>query len=206
MSAADIAHPPASRAPGRPRDQVAHDSILDAAVTMLDECCYSEITIEKIAARAGVGKPTIYRRWKTKAEVMLEAYARRIASHRPPYIPSEDVFADLVSFLDRMFIAMANPVANRALRCFIAESQHDEDFRPKFYELFLAGRRRTLAEVLEHGKAIGQIRRDLDNEIVADILYGAYSARLITGHAPLDRAFAEKLIETLRPALAPPLR
>jgi hypothetical protein len=114
------------------------------------------------------------------------------------------VFADLVMFLERMFIATANPVANRALRCFIAESQHDETFRPKFYELFLAGRRKTLSEVLDHGKAIGQIRRDIENEIVADLLYGAFSARLITGHAPLDRVFAERLIATLRPALEVP--
>jgi len=196
-------HALTARAPGRPRDQVAHDAILDAGLSLLDECCYSEITIEKIAARAGVGKPTIYRRWKTKAEVLLEAYAQRVARSRPPYFPSEDAYADLVDYLVRMFATTMHPAANRMLRCFIAEAQHDESFRPRFYELFLAGRRKAMFEVFEHGKAIGQMRRDLDNDLFADMIYGAFSARLMTGHAPIDRAFAEQLVNALRPAMLP---
>lgn len=196
---AGVAH----RLPGRPRDQVAHDAILDAGLSLLDECCYSEITVEKIAARAGVGKPTIYRRWKTKAEVLLEAYAQRIARSKPPYMPTEDSFADLVDHLVRMFTTTMHPAANRMLRCFIAEAQHDEAFRPRFFELFLAGRRRSMFEVFEHGKAMGQMRSDLDNELFADIIHGAFSSRMMTGHAPVDRAFAEQLVAALKPAMMP---
>lgn len=196
----------AARTPGRPRDQVAHDAILDAGLALLDELCYSEITIEKIATRAGVGKPTIYRRWKTKAEVLLEAYAQRVARSRPPYYPSEDAYADLIEYLVRMFALTMHPASNRMLRCFIAEAQHDEVFRARFFELFLASRRKTMFEVFEHGKAIGQVRRDLDNELFADLIYGAFSARVMTGHAPIDRTFAEQLVGALRPAMMPPLR
>jgi hypothetical protein len=96
-----------------------------------------------------------------------------------------------------------HPAANRMLRCFIAEAQHDEGFRPRFYELFLAGRRKSMVEVFEHGKTVGQIRRDLDNELFADLFYGAFSARMMTGHAPIDRAFAEQLVAALRPAMVP---
>lgn len=205
MSANDQLHQAiATRSPGRPRDQVAHDAILDAALSLLDELCYSEITIEKIAARAGVGKPTIYRRWKTKAEVLLEAYAQRVARTRPTYFPTEDAFADLVEYLVRVFATTMHPAANRMFRCFIAEAQHDEGFRPRFYELFLAGRRKSMFEVFEHGKATGQIRKDLDNDLFGDLIYGAFSARLMTGHAPIDRTFAEQLVGALRPAMMPP--
>ena len=193
----------AARAPGRPRDQVAHDAILDAGLSLLEEQCYSEITIEKIAARAGVGKPTIYRRWKTKAEVLLEAYAQRVARSKPPYFPSEDAYSDLVEYMMRMFALTSHPGSNRMLRCFIAEAQHDEQFRARFFELFLANRRKSLFEVFEHGKAIGQVRADLDHELFADLIHGAFTARLMTCHAPIDRAFAEKLVAALRPAMVP---
>ena len=195
---------PQARAAGRPRDKVAHDAILDAALSLLDESCYSEITVEKIAARAGVGKPTIYRRWRTKAEVVMEAYAVRVSHTSPPAVPSDDVFADLVNFLDRIFAVNNHPVNNRVLRCFIAESQYDEAFRAKFYELFLARRRNVVHTLISHGKALGQIRHDLDSEIAADLLYGAFSSRLITGHAPLDRQFAEIVVATLKAGFAAP--
>ena len=81
--------------PGRPREAATEQAIVDAALSLLDESCYSEITIEKIASRAGVGKPTIYRRWKTKADIVLDAYAQRADSRTPPYVPTEDVFDDL---------------------------------------------------------------------------------------------------------------
>ncbi len=187
-----------ARAPGRPRDQVAHDAIQDAAMSLLGECCYSEITIEKIAARAGVGKPTIYRRWKTKADVVIDAYAASASSKSVPTIPSEDVFDDLVRFLERIFIVNSHPLNMRALRCFIAEAQYDEQFRAKFYELMLSQRRVALGKLLDHGKAMGQIRPDINNEIVADLVYGAFATRIITDHGRLDRIFAEQIIATLR--------
>jgi AcrR family transcriptional regulator len=193
---------PHARAAGRPRDQVAHDAILDAALSLLDECCYSAITVEKIAARAGVGKPTIYRRWKTKAELVMEAYAARVSSTVPPMIPSDNVFADLLLYLDRMFTVNAHPVNNRILRCFIAESQFDDSFRAKFYEVFISRRRAGLIKLLNHGKAIGQIRPDLDLEVAVDIVYGAYSSRMMTNHAPIDHAYAEQVVAMLQNGFA----
>jgi hypothetical protein len=62
----------------------------------------------------------------------------------------------------------------------------------------LAHRRCAIGELLDHGKALGQIRKDVNNDIVADLLYGAYAARLITGHGALDRKFAEQLVAHMR--------
>ena len=128
----------------------------------------SEITIEKIAQRAGVGKPTIYRRWKTKADVVLEAYAARAALRGAPTLPSDDAFADLQDFLERLFTVTNHPTNNRAVRCFIAESQYDADFRAKFYDVFLSKRRAAVMEIMAHGQKLGQIRADFDPDVAAD--------------------------------------
>jgi AcrR family transcriptional regulator len=210
MLPADLAEPvaptqakaePSARAPGRPREAATEDAIVDAALSLLDEQCYSEITIEKIASRAGVGKPTIYRRWRTKADIVLHAYAVRAANRTPPYVPSEDVFHDLQTSLERLFAVNSHPVNNRAIRCFIAESQYDEDFRKKFYDSFLSKRREAIAAILRHGQAMGQIRPDLDLNVTCDLIYGAFSARLIHSAFPMDAAFAASLVDQLRGGL-----
>jgi AcrR family transcriptional regulator len=194
--------PTAARSPGRPREAATEDAIIDAALSLLDEQCYSEITIEKIASRAGVGKPTIYRRWKTKADVVLHAYAMRVANRGNPVPPSDDALSDLQMFLERLFAVTNHPVNMRAVRCFIAESQYDEEFRAKFFEQFLAKRRAALKAILVHGQTLGQIRTDLDLEVACDLLYGAFSARLINGILPLDKAFAAAIVTLMKPAFA----
>jgi AcrR family transcriptional regulator len=192
-----------TRAPGRPREAATEDAIIDAALSLLDESCYSEITIEKIATRAGVGKPTIYRRWKTKADIILNAYAQRAANRTPPYVPSEDVFGDLQQFLERLFAVTTHPVNNRAVRCFIAESQYDEAFRKTFFDLFLKKRREAIAAILRHGQTMGQIRREIDIDVACDLIYGAFSARLIHSALPLDQAFAAAIVDQLRSGFTP---
>jgi AcrR family transcriptional regulator len=204
MSPSDTTEIPRSRAPGRPREAATEDAIIDAALSLLDEQCYSEITIEKIASRAGVGKPTIYRRWKTKADVVLHAYALRAANRGSPILPSEDAFADLEELLRRLFTVSNHPTNARAVRCFIAESQFDDDFRKAFYENFLAKRRDAMAAILRHGQKLGQVREDLDMEVACDILYGAFAARLINGVLPLDNAFAAAIIKQVRPGFQAP--
>jgi AcrR family transcriptional regulator len=199
MSPSDVSDLPRTRAPGRPREAATEDAIIDAALSLLDEQCYSEITIEKIASRAGVGKPTIYRRWKTKADVVLHAYAIRAANRGAPTLPSDDAFADLEDMLARLFTVTNHPTNMRAVRCFIAESQYDEDFRKAFFEAFLSKRRAAMTAILVHGQKLGQIREDLDLEVACDILYGAFSARLINGVLPLDKAFAATIVKLVRP-------
>jgi AcrR family transcriptional regulator len=186
------------RTPGRPREAATEDAIIDATLSLLDEGCYSEITVEKIAARAGVGKPTIYRRWKTKADIVLHAYAARAAKRGAPVIPSDDAFADLEAFLVRLFTVNNHPTNARAVRCFIAESQFDEEFRRKFFEQFLVKRREAMKVILSHGQKLGQVRNDLDMEVACDLLYGAFAARLINGVMPLDEQFAAAIVATVR--------
>ena len=183
---------------GRPRDQVCHDDILEAALSLLDEQCYSEITIERIAARAKCGKPTIYRRWKTKADLVLEAYAERATRTVPPIAPSDDVLHDLKIMLVQLFEVARQPMNERAVRSFVAEAQFDVPFREKFYAMFLEKRRGVVRELLQHGVAIGQIRSDLDAEATIDMIYGAFIFRLLFGHGDLNGRLAGQIVGVLR--------
>jgi AcrR family transcriptional regulator len=193
----------ASRAPGRPREAATDEAIADAVLTWLDEHCYSSLTIEKLAQLAGVGKPTIYRRWKTKADMVLDAYTARVTARAPAYAPTEDAYADLQVYLERLFTVSNHPTNGRALRCFIAESQYDAEFQRKYYDKFLQPRREAMKVILRHGQALGQIRRDLDLEVACDLVYGAFAARLIHGALPLDATFARDLVATLRAGFSP---
>jgi AcrR family transcriptional regulator len=187
-----------TRGRGRPRDQVAHDDILEAALTLLDEQCYSELTIEKIAARAGCGKPTIYRRWKTKADIVLEAYAARAAQTLPPVMPSGDALHDLKVMLARVFNVAKDPLNLRAVRCFVSEAQFDDAFRKRFYELFLSKRRDVFRAILQTGIESGQLRADLELDVAVDMVQGLLLFRLMFEHEPLDGVAAGAIVALLR--------
>jgi AcrR family transcriptional regulator len=199
-----MAAPSTSKAPGRPRSDATHRATLNAAVEMLRECeDYRLISIDKIAARAKVGKQSIYRWWSSKADLLLEALTCLTLQRTPPEPFSSDAFADLVSFLKRVFDLMREPVANKAVRILIAEAQFDSDFQKKFWDVFLTPGRTVLRDILARGIALGQFRPDLDVETVLEVLDGAHWYRLLSGtSAPCDDAFAETIVRLLAPGIA----
>jgi len=191
-----------AKAPGRPRSEECHKAILDAATQLLDTEDYHKITIERIASLAKVGKPTIYRWWPSKADVILEAY-REEGLRRVPAVPvSADALTDLEDFMKRLLRAHRNRTQGRGLRALIAESQVDEAFRSKFFDVFLTMRRGLMREIIEHGIETGRFRNDLDVNVVLDLMFGAFWYRLLSGtEAPLDDAFAEQVVAMVAPSL-----
>lgn len=196
---------PPARPPGRPRSSATHNAILRAAADLLEQESYARISIERIAAEAKVGKQSIYRWWDSKADVVLEAYTDRVLKSLPPLRPSGDAFTDLESLLRRFFDATRIPAVGRTVRSLIAEAQLDPEFRAKFYGLFVLTRRSMMRQVLEGGLTSGQFRREVDVDLVLDIIYGAFWYRLLSGtEDAIDDAFARRLVEMLRPVLTAP--
>jgi AcrR family transcriptional regulator len=176
---------------------------LEAAVELLEAESYQAVSINRIAERAGVSKQTIYRWWDAKADLVLEAYTRRVFKRGTPPEPSADAFAELQTLLEAFFETLQEPRVNRGLRSLIAEAQFDPAFRTKFHSVFVTARRTLMRQALEHGIALGQIRADADLDLVLDVIYGAFWYRLLSGTtAPLDPAFAQALVEVVRPTLA----
>ena len=207
IAAAQSAAPSLARGVGRPRSEATHEAILEAAVELLEAESYQAVSINRIAAHAGVSKQTIYRWWDAKADLVLEAYTRRVFKRGTPPEPSADAFAELHALLAAFFATLAEPRVSKGLRSLIAEAQFDPAFRVKFYSVFVATRRTLMRQALEHGMALGQVRTDVDLELVLDVIYGAFWYRLLSGtQAPLDAAFAKALVEVVRPVLAAPRR
>lgn len=197
----------AVRGVGRPRSEQTHQAILDAAVELLENDSYQAVSINRIAAQASVSKQTIYRWWEAKADLVLEAYTRHVFKRGTPPEPSADAFTELQALLEAFFETLREPRVNRGLRSLIAEAQFDPAFRTKFHAVFVTARRTLMRQALDHGIALGQIRREADLELVLDVIYGAFWYRLLSGTAaPLDAAFAHALVEIVRPTLTSPRR
>ncbi len=191
-----------ARAPGRPRCEVAHQAILDAAKELLETLDYQKITIEKIASQAKVGKPTIYRWWKTKADLILEAYRAESLRRLPKMPPSDDALVDIEDHLKRLFRVHRSRTTAQGFRALIAEAQLDPQFRQKFGDRFLSLRRSYLSELIEHGVETGQFNADADVDLVVDMLLGAFWYRLLAADRdPYNDAFAENLIGLVKPYL-----
>jgi AcrR family transcriptional regulator len=179
--------------PGR-RNAAAHRAILDATVALLERDGYKRLTIEAIAARAGVGKQTIYRWWPSKASLVMEAYAAA-GEERVPEPDTGTVSGDLAAILIPVFaingdFASGGALANRSM---MAEALLDAEFLATYRRLH-ASWRGPLVHVLERGKARGEVRPAVDVEALVDIILGASWYRQLLAHAPLDERYARQII------------
>ena len=190
------------RPPGRPRSEATQQAIIDATIGLLDEVDYRDISIDRIAATAKVGKQSIYRWWPSKAEVILEAYTQKL-NRLPPLLPSPDAFADLDDDLRRFFAIMRNDLIAKGMRSMIAEAQLDPDFKHQFYARVARVRCEALRRIFRHGQSLGQFRTDLDEDALAHIIHGAFWYRLLSGtEYAFDDAYAHTIVGLLRPGMA----
>ncbi|WP_407542611.1 TetR/AcrR family transcriptional regulator (plasmid) [Deinococcus radiomollis] len=167
---------------------------------MLEELGYKRLSIEAIAARAGVGKQTIYRWWKGKGLLVIEAFAHA-TSARATELPTadsgsvaEDLRRLLLSVFDRN--AHYDRGAAPATKSMMAEAQLDREFLATFRELVQSWHGLFL-RVLERGKERGELRPDADSAALVDLLMGATWYRVLLEHAPLDKAYADTIIRTV---------
>ncbi|ARV63137.1 hypothetical protein BZZ01_20965 [Nostocales cyanobacterium HT-58-2] len=177
----------------RRRNQHSHQAILKAATELLEEKGYGGVSIEAIAARAGVGKQTIYRWWSSKAAVIMEAYTSE-AARNVPTPETGSVKEDLCQILRQLFTILTTTTTGTAVTGLIAEAQIDPNVVEAFREQFVKSRRESTRTILEQGIARGELRSDLNLELVIDVMYGPIWYRLLLKHAPLDDVFAEELV------------
>ncbi|MQA93155.1 MAG: TetR family transcriptional regulator [Streptosporangiales bacterium] len=160
-----------ARPPGRPRSERAAQAILDATLDLLGETGVAGLSIEAVAARAGVGKTTIYRRWSGKDDLIIDALASLKAPAPEPL--EESVREDLVAQLN----ATRATAGDMRSRCAIGLVMGEGDRYPHLVERFHADvvepRREVLRGVLRRGVASGELRADLDVDAAAVLLSGA---------------------------------
>jgi len=180
---------------GRRRNDAAKEAILDAAFRLLTAPGTDGLTIDAIAAEAGVGRQTIYRWWPSKGAVAADALAR----HARVAVPERDTGSftgDLAAFLADSFAGLQDEVPAGRLRQIVAEAQHDEHVARVLAD-FTAVRRAALRALLERGRTTGDLAADADLDVLVDMAYGVLYYRLLVGHAPLDEKAARSLAAEL---------
>jgi AcrR family transcriptional regulator len=190
-TAASIPRAPKGRAPHR-RDENARLAVLHAADDLLVERGFGGVTIEGIAARAGVAKQTIYRWWPSKVEVLLDTLIEDAG--RELAIPNTGSSLETTRrYLRALARFLTKDPAGKVLLALIGEAQHDAQMARAFHESYLDPQRRREREMLQRGIASGELPADLDVDGTLDALCGPILYRALTG-APIPRAFIDGLI------------
>jgi AcrR family transcriptional regulator len=186
--------PPLTRAPrraGRPRDPDVDAAILGAAVRLLDEVGYQEMSIAAIAAAAHVGRPAVYRRYRTKADVVAAAILRLTAGPDPD-LPADPRQA-LRVLLGAASGVLATPGGLAALGSLLAEQRRDPELLAAFRARIFEPRRAVIHRVLLHALERGEIAPDADLEAIDSLLFGALLARAILAE-PVDDAWIDRVV------------
>lgn len=185
---------------GRPRDPGVDDAILRVTMELVGEGGYGAVSMEAIAARAGISKQTVYRRYRGKGEVILDALTNFAAGQLPA--PDTGTLAgDLTELLTATFEAQQGIIGalNRALA---AESIQDETFARTMWERLILRRRDVIKSLLERARTRGEVSHTDDN-ILIDLVYGPMWYRLLFEPATLNAAYAQQLAATVTRLAAP---
>jgi AcrR family transcriptional regulator len=194
MTATNTA-PPGSAAPrrGRPRDAQAEQAILQTTVALLSEVGFNRLSIEAVAARAGVGKPTIYRRWPSKLELVIDAVKR--LTPPMPTVDTGDPLTDLRQIISQVIVTLTGTPVGSAHVALASDAQTHAELARGLGEHFLAPRRAVIADTLRRGIAAGQLRADIDVEMAIDMMIGTSVYRWLATAQPVDADAARRVVD-----------
>lgn len=184
---------------GRPRNVETERRIVQIALERLSEEGYSRMSLDDIALRAGVSKPTIYRRWKGKAD--LATAAIRTLQIAEPTVATGSPRGDLVGILCNFRRSLLRPNGLALIGTVLAEESHTPELLRYFRQRIVAPRRRMLRVVLDHAAAEGQLRRGVDPRTAAALLIGAFYAKYLAGPRIPSR-FPEEIVRLVWDGIA----
>jgi AcrR family transcriptional regulator len=195
---ATAARSPKGRAPHR-RDENARLAVLHAADDLVVERGFGGVTVEGIAARAGVAKQTIYRWWPSKVDILLDTLIED-ANHQLAIPDSGSAVESTRRYLRALARFLTKDPAGKVLLALIGEAQHDPEMARTFHERYLDPQRRREREMLRCGVKSGELSRDLDIDAALDALCGPILYRALT-RASIPRSFVDRLIaDNLEPS------
>jgi AcrR family transcriptional regulator len=185
------------RARGRPPQSApaAHEAILDAVHELLQKTSVRDLTIEGVARRAGVGKPTIYRWWPSKAALVMDMFEERVA---PQFRVSDaDTAEASIRRHVSLLIRLLNGFFGKVSAEIIAEGQSEPDVLREYRERYVLKRRAFSHDVIQQAKASGEFRADVDPQLLIDMIYAPIYYRLLVRHQALDKRFGDALVDSV---------
>jgi AcrR family transcriptional regulator len=193
---ADIGIPAGVAAPrrGRPRRKEGERAIPQAAAELLAERGLGGMSIEEVAARAGVGKTTIYRRWTSRGTLALDAFLAEFQGQQP--LPDTgSLRGDLLAALRAWIRSVTRTSAGPILAGLIAEAQRDPELAVAWRERVVGRLRDQHKIMLDRAVERDEISARTDYEVVLDLVFGAAYHRLLHGHQPLTDKFATRVVD-----------
>jgi AcrR family transcriptional regulator len=197
QSAADVSGQKARV--GRPRDPQIGEAVLDATLAVLDRCGYGRLTLEEVARHAGTTKPAIYRRWPSRQRLVLAALAQRLGDARAP--DTGCTLCDLDECL-KLFVAAFRRMPPDVIGPLFADCASDRGLRAAFMTTLFDPPRAAVKESLHRAHARGDLREDVDRDLILDLIGSLVHYRTLFGHAPTTDAEIERAVEALLQGIA----
>lgn len=188
------------------RSERSHAAILTATRELIGEVSYAKLTIEAIAARAGVGKQTIYRWWASKGAVVFDSLLALSESPGDGGIElpdTGDIEADLKTVLRMTVAEFSDPEFEAPIRALNTEIINDPELAAAYREKMEQPVRAAKLTRLRSAQCAGQIRADADLDLLLDMLYAPLTQRWLLRSSPLDADFADALVDAALRAFRP---
>jgi AcrR family transcriptional regulator len=198
MSSTSHFSAPAERV-GRPRNPEIDAAVLSATLAALDESGYGRLTFEDIARRAGTTKPAIYRRWPSRQRLVLAALDQRLGAARAP--DTGCTLCDLDECL-KVFVAAFRRMPPDVLGPLFADCAGDRELRAAFMTTLFDPPRTAVRETLERAHGRGDLRENVDLDLVLDLIGSFVHYRALFGHAPTSNVEIEGAVEALLQGIA----
>jgi AcrR family transcriptional regulator len=191
-----------ARRGGRPRRSETEQAILQATRELLVEAGVHGLTIEKVAARAGVAKTTIYRRWRDKDELALAVVLDMV--EQVVQLPElGDTRAELLAFVNAAVEVLGSTLMGRVMQGLVSDLATDPELARAFRDRVVSVRDAEVERLVERGIARGDLRPGTDPETAHELLIGPVYYRLLLTGQPLNGAFARRTVDAVMRAFAP---
>jgi AcrR family transcriptional regulator len=185
--------------PGRPRSAEADDAIRQATIDLLATDGFANLTMSGVASTAGVSTATLYRRWRSKVDLVVDVLSVR-ADERP--VPDTGTLrGDLRSWLRQMVASMQETTAGPIMAGIVGEIGRNPELAQALRTHLIAPRRAAFTDALDRAERRGEFRKGLDRDLVADMLSAPIYHRVLITGAPISKAFADKLVDLVLEAV-----
>jgi AcrR family transcriptional regulator len=181
---------------GRPRSEKARLAILEAAAELLLERGLPAVSMDAVAERAGVSKATIYRWWRTKETLALDALYNEWAAVQPTPKSTGSLRGDLLALLRPWVRLAGSRPYGRVISALLTEAQMNPEFAAVYRSRFLEPRREQAGAIFRRAIERGEIPQNTKIEVAVDLVYGPLYHRLLHGHAPLNDRFLRDVVDT----------
>ncbi|MCW2906678.1 MAG: TetR/AcrR family transcriptional regulator [Actinomycetia bacterium] len=187
--------------PERRRSIRSHQAILAATAELLAGVGYTALTIEGVAARAGVGKATVYRWWPSKGALVIEAMSAALAM--PSFSETGDLRQDLLTVGNGIVETLARSPAGAVISALAADLMRNPDMAEQFRDQVIRPRRSAVTQILRRAADRGELPPDVDIDLLLDVYAGAVFYRVLVSGEPVTDLLAEQLVSLLLDGKAP---